>query len=78
MAFVQADPQGQAFLWSANRLMPSQAARTHSEHLLARFSEICEDLELAVGLAEASDSAEDLELAKLLLPGEVSPRAAAP
>ena len=27
--------------------MPAQTARTYSEHLLGRFREICEDLELA-------------------------------
>ena len=44
--------QGGAFLWSTNRLMPAQTARTYSEHLLGRFRDICEDLELAVSLCD--------------------------
>lgn len=41
---LQVDPQGGAFLWSINRLMPSQTARTYAEQILARFRTICEQL----------------------------------
>ena len=46
VAFVERDKHGRGFLWSVNRLLPSQAGRTHSEALLARFREICECLEI--------------------------------
>ena len=46
VAFVQRDKHDRGFLWSANRLLPSQAGRAHSEKLLARFRRLCEHLEL--------------------------------
>ena len=45
VAFVQRDKHGRGFLWSVNRLLPSQTGRAHSERLLARFRDICERLE---------------------------------
>jgi hypothetical protein len=45
VAFVQRDKHGRGFLWSVNRLLPSQAGRAHSEVLLARFRDLCERLE---------------------------------
>ena len=46
VAFVQLDKHGRGFLWSVNRLMPSQRGREHSETLLERFRELCELLEV--------------------------------
>ena len=46
VAFVQRDTHGRGFLWTVNRLLPSQAGRSHSEKLLAQFREICERLEM--------------------------------
>jgi hypothetical protein len=46
VAFVQRDKHGRGFLWSVNRLMPSQRGREHSETLLERFRELCELLEV--------------------------------
>ena len=46
VAFVQRDKHGRGFLWSVNRLLPSPAARSISEGLLARFRELCERLEI--------------------------------
>ena len=37
---------GRGFLWSANRLQPSMAARNYSQHLLERFQAFCDSLEL--------------------------------
>ena len=45
VAFVQRDKHGRGFLWTVNRLLPSQAGRAHSETLLARFRDLCERLE---------------------------------
>jgi hypothetical protein len=45
VAFVRPDSRG--FTWLPNRLLPSQAARVHSDKLLARFREICKALEFA-------------------------------
>ena len=44
VAFVQRDSHGRGFLWSINKLMPSQAGRAHSETLLLRFRVLCEEL----------------------------------
>ena len=46
VAFVRRDPQRRGFLWNANRLLPSEAARQHSETLLNKFRSICDELEL--------------------------------
>lgn len=46
VAFVQRDKHGRGFLWTVNRILPSQAGRSHSEKLLAQFREICERLEM--------------------------------
>eukprot|EP00965_Chrysotila_dentata_P126066 4166898-Pleurochrysis_carterae.AAC.1 len=46
VAFVQLDPRGRGFLWSFNRLLPSQAARMLSDRLLAAFRDVCEALEI--------------------------------
>ena len=54
VAYVRYDPHGRGFLWSANRLQPSQAARAHSQRLLDDFRAICEGLEMAPRHAEAS------------------------
>ena len=45
VAFVRPNVRG--FSWLANRLLPSQAARAHSEKLLARFRTVCKALEFA-------------------------------
>eukprot|EP00964_Phaeocystis_antarctica_P032053 scaffold18128_cov60-Phaeocystis_antarctica.AAC.1 len=37
---------GRGFLWSANRLQPSMAARNYSQHLLDRFRAFCDALEV--------------------------------
>jgi len=53
VAFVQRDKHSRGFLWSVNRLLPSQAGREHSEALLGRFREICARLELGeLGVAD--------------------------
>ena len=39
-------PSGRGFLWSANRLQPSMAARNYSQHLLDRFRAFCDALEV--------------------------------
>eukprot|EP00908_Phaeocystis_cordata_P025860 Transcript_8337.p1 GENE.Transcript_8337~~Transcript_8337.p1 ORF type:complete len:628 (+),score=288.23 Transcript_8337:230-1885(+) len=46
VAFARLDPQGRGFLWSANRLQPSQAARNYSQHLLDKFRAFCDALEM--------------------------------
>ena len=46
VAFARLDPQGRGFLWSANRLQPSMAARNYSQHLLDRFRAFCDAIEL--------------------------------
>jgi hypothetical protein len=46
VAFVQRDKHGRGFLWTVNRILPSQTGRSHSEKLLAQFREICERLEM--------------------------------
>ena len=46
VAFARLDPQGRGFLWSANRLQPSMAARNYSQHLLDRFRAFCDALEV--------------------------------
>ena len=38
---------GRGFLWSVNRLLPSEAGRSHSESLLARFRALCEQEDFA-------------------------------
>ena len=53
VAFVQRDKHGRGFLWSVNRLLPSQAGRAHSETLLTRFRELCEALEIEEGVYSA-------------------------
>lgn len=45
VAFVRLCKHRRGFLWSANRLLPSQGARGHSEMLLGRFRDICELLD---------------------------------
>ena len=71
-AFVQVDSAdsdaGKGFLWSANLLLPSQAARAHSERLLNAFREICEQLELdsSPNLSRASSAASNLSSASQL------------
>eukprot|EP00967_Tisochrysis_lutea_P032596 scaffold38552_cov30-Tisochrysis_lutea.AAC.9 len=45
VAFVR--PHSSGFTWLPNRLLPSQAARGHSDKLLARFREVCKALEFA-------------------------------
>ena len=63
--------QGGAFLWSTNRLMPAQTARTYSEHLLGRFRDICEDLELADLYRQSDETETDLDDASV--PSEAAP-----
>ena len=63
VAFVQRDKHGRGFLWTVNRLLPSQAGRSHSEKLLGQFREICERLEM--------DGAEEDQLA--MASGAINP-----
>jgi hypothetical protein len=57
VAFVRPDTRG--FTWLPNRLLPSQAARAHSDKLLARFREICKALEFSsMGLLPTPEPAQ--------------------
>jgi len=57
VAFVGLDSRG--FTWLPNRLLPSQAARVHSDKLLGRFREICKALEFSsLGLLPTPAAAE--------------------
>jgi len=61
VSFVQADPQGGAFFWSANQLMPSQTARSHSDRLLRLFRDCCEYLDKSASVPEESEAALKLD-----------------